>query len=41
MDHFRNDHQPVAYYTAAATYFRLEALLRNGRIPSDLSPAHL
>ena len=39
-DHlFRDDHHPIAYYAAAATYYRLESLIRSGRIPSDLSPA--
>lgn len=38
-DHlFRKDDHPIAYYAAAATYYRLESLIRRGRIPSDLSP---
>jgi hypothetical protein len=36
---FRSDHQPAAYYTAAAASYRLEALIRNRRIPSNYSPA--
>jgi hypothetical protein len=35
---FRKDDHPIAYYAAAATYYRLESLIRRGRIPSDLSP---
>jgi hypothetical protein len=39
-DHlFRDDDRPIAYYTAAASYYRLEMLIRRGRIQSDLSPA--
>jgi AIPR protein len=36
---FRSDHQPAAYYSAAAAYYRLEALIHNRRIPSDYNPA--
>ncbi len=36
---FRNDHLPVAYYAAAAMYYQLESLIRNGKVGSDLSPA--
>jgi hypothetical protein len=39
-DHlFRDDHHPVAYYAAAAMFYRLESLIRNGKVGSDLSPA--
>jgi len=37
-DLFQDSHHPVAYYTAAAAYYRLELLFRGQRIPSDLSP---
>lgn len=36
---FRSDHQPAAYYAAAAAYYRLETLIHNHRISSDYNPA--
>ncbi|MEO6087193.1 MAG: AIPR family protein [Umezawaea sp.] len=36
---FTPDQQPILYYTAAATFYRLEWLIRNRRIPNDYSPA--
>lgn len=36
---FQDGHQPVFYYTAAATWYRLEWLIRNRRIDKRYSPA--
>lgn len=36
---FRDAHQPAYYYTAAATWYRLEWLFRNRRIDKAYSPA--
>jgi hypothetical protein len=36
---FVDGHEPILYYTAAATSYRLEWLIRNRRIPSTYSPA--
>jgi len=35
---FRGDDHPIAYYAAAAAYYRLESLIRRERIASDLKP---
>ncbi|NUT53604.1 MAG: AIPR family protein [Saccharothrix sp.] len=35
---FADGHQPVVYYTAAAAFYRLDWLLRNGRIPKGYGP---
>ncbi|MCE6998592.1 AIPR family protein [Saccharothrix sp. S26] len=35
---FAEGHQPVVYYTAAAAFYRLDWLLRNGRIPKNYAP---
>ncbi|MCX2952826.1 AIPR family protein [Lentzea sp. NEAU-D7] len=35
---FAEGHQPVVYYTAAAAFYRLDWLLRNGRIPKSYAP---
>ncbi|MBW4720347.1 AIPR family protein [Saccharothrix obliqua] len=37
-DLFGDNHQPVVYYTAASGFYRLDWLLRNGRIPRSFSP---
>jgi hypothetical protein len=36
---FKDGHQPAYYYTAAATWYRLEWLMRNRRIDKTYSPA--
>lgn len=36
---FVDGQQPIAYYTAAATSYRLDWLIRNRRIPKDYGPA--
>jgi AIPR protein len=36
---FKTDHNPLVYYTAAVTYYRLEWLLKNRRVPSEFAPA--
>jgi hypothetical protein len=36
---FAEGQHPILYYTAAATAYRIEWLLRNGRIPKTYSPA--
>jgi hypothetical protein len=36
---FVSGQQPILYYTAAATSYRVEWLIRNRRIPKDYSPA--
>jgi hypothetical protein len=38
-DLFQPGHQPLAYYTAASTYYRLEWLFRNRRIDRQYGPA--
>jgi hypothetical protein len=38
-DLFRSDHSPTAYYAAAAAHYRLEALLRSGRIRAEFRSA--
>ena len=38
-DLFRTDHNPLVYYTSAATQYRLEWLLRNRKIPGTFGPA--
>jgi hypothetical protein len=38
-DLFKDNHQPAFYYTAAATWYRLEWLFRNRRIDKRYSPA--
>ena len=35
---FAEGHQPVVYYTAATAFYRLDWLLRNGRIPKTYAP---
>ena len=35
---FQADHLPIAYYTAASTSYRLEWLIRNGRIGAQYKP---
>jgi AIPR protein len=35
---FQADHLPIAYYTAASTAYRLEWLIRNGRIGAQYKP---
>ncbi|HEX6345720.1 AIPR family protein [Umezawaea sp.] len=36
---FSPDQQPIVYYAAAATFYRVEWLIRNRRIPTGYSPA--
>jgi AIPR protein len=38
-DLFQTDHHPLAYYTSAATQYRLDWLLRNRKIPTTFGPA--
>jgi hypothetical protein len=38
-DLYRVDHQPVVYYTAAATAYRLEWMIRNRYISKEYGPA--
>lgn len=38
-DLFRPGHHPLAYYTAAATYYRLKWLFRNKKIDRFYAPA--
>jgi hypothetical protein len=38
-DLFRDSHDPLDYYTCASAFYRVEWLLRNGRLASTFSPA--
>ncbi len=38
-DLFRESHEPLEYYAAATTYYRIEWLIRNQRLASIYSPA--
>jgi AIPR protein len=38
-DIFRDNHDPLDYYTCASAFYRIEWLLRNGRLASTFGPA--
>jgi hypothetical protein len=38
-DIFREKHDPLDYYTCASAFYRIEWLLRNGRLASTFGPA--